>query len=453
MSGKGIHASKMTSASWIHAIASRWAWLVRSPFHRVVWFVALSIGWTLSLIRWVQRKPCGAARYDVNVVEAEARRLAGDAEASFEDRFHHDALSVVPQAMLQSDIRHFVFALPLAHILEKKLRVERAVRLGRVAKNRPPAVFIIGLPRTGSTLLHQLCGMDSRMRPIRVWEYKMPLVLSSAPADKQERIVQMQKRLDFFYRIAPSIRAVHFISATDPDECVQGFVDCALPEWYLWGAIDAPDAFDWYVNGDMTAQYQNLERLIQVALFDDEEGDVANDKPQRDRSCHLILESPHHTSKLPEIASVFPEAKFVWLHRDPVKSVGSCCSMNEAILDVTCARYVDPHVLGARTMERLALCLEKGARDREELERQGRMFVDVQYDDLMRDPLAALKAMYTKLGLDANFPAEFVRDVVDHTQNEKRQMWKEHRYSLDHFGLNEDAVRRRFAAYSARFLQ
>jgi hypothetical protein len=81
--------------------------------------------------------PCGAARYDVNMVEAEARRLVGDAEASFEDRFHHDALSVVPQAMLQSDIRHFVFALPLAHILEKKLRVERAVRLGRVVKNRP----------------------------------------------------------------------------------------------------------------------------------------------------------------------------------------------------------------------------------------------------------------------------------------------------------------------------
>ena len=424
------------------ALYERAAWMLRSPFHRVMWFLATTIGFVLSLVRALRCKPRGKDRFSVVNFEREARQLAQSPQGGdFADGFHRQAIPIIVDSFLHSEMREFVVALPFARTLEKKLRIERAFAALPHTRPLPRPIFIVGLPRTGSTLLHQLCGLDPRARAVRAWEFKMPVESSDAPRDKAERVRKVQGVLDVFYRLAPRIKAVHLVAATDPDECVQGYLDCVLPEMYCWGAVDADEAFDWFTRSDMTPMLRNYRRLLDVVLANDDAAAVAK------QWSHLVLKSPHHTWKLQDLHRAFPEAHFVWIHRDPVSTVGSTCSMNEAILDATSARFVHPHVLGWRTAERLASCLEKGLRDRAAM--PASRFVDVYYDDLKRDPLATLSAMYSALGLDGALSPEFQAAVQAHVSPAEMRSWQSHMYTLDHFGLDAEAIRRRFSFYYA----
>jgi len=425
---------------WFIWFRNRREWFLRAPLFRFLWFLAVGIGSILSIIRALLRYPTYGAKYTPQMLEMQAQKLA-KMDDDFDDTFHRIALNtVIINSLLKSEMRDFVSIVPFAQILEKKLRVQRALRY--CSKPRPAAVFIIGLPRTGSTLLHQFCGMDPRARAVRAWEFRMPLEASDAPPERFARIQKVQKQLDGFYKLAPAIKAVHYIRSLDPDECVQGFFDCALPDWYLWGAIDAPEAFHWYVNSDMSQQYENYNKFLRVVLEQDE-GSVA--------PSNLWLKTPHHTFKLPELARVFPEAKFVWLHRDPTSSVGSCCSMNEAILDATCPRYVNPHILGERTLQRLSQCVRKGMKDRRELEAQGRIFVDVRYEDLKKNLIGTIRDMYEGLGLNHNLDEGFI-SALGAFENSKHAQASAHRYRLDHFGLQKDRIRSEFREYINEYL-
>ena len=476
-------------------------WCARAPGIRAAWAVAVGVGAVLSWGRRALGLPVGAGRAESARLEAEARRRAGADEPrddGFADTFHRAALAVVPKALLRSDVRDFVFALPFAETLEKKLRVERAwARIPRKplgsledVTTAVPVVFVVGLPRTGSTRFHQIAGLHPGLRVVRSWQFKFPVPLSTGPADLAERRQKTQAMLDFFYKMAPNIKRVHYVRADDPDECVQGFVDCALPENYLWGAVDAPEAYSWYVDGDMTQQYTNFRKLLDVVL---ESCDDGIHEPVSRAQMPLLLKSPHHTLKLPEICRAFPGAKFVWLHRDVCSSVGSCCSMNEAILDVVGSRFVDPFDVGRRTLKRLAAAVDKGMRDRDELEKQGLgTFVDVRYDEFKRDEVGVFVRALEQLGIptsaadrahlervvgssaaapaaagatsDSGASASLGRqesDVGSSTipllsQREgggekERASWKAHSYSLAHFGLDADAVRAAMSVYASRF--
>jgi hypothetical protein len=416
---------------------NRIEWFRRAPLMRILWWIALVVGGLLSMIKTLFRMPTHSNKYDPIFLEAKARKLAG-CNDEFDDKFHRVALEcVIKNSVLHGELQHFVAIVPFASVLEKKLRVQRLLKM--CTTPRPPAIFIVGLPRTGSTILHQLCSLDKRGRSIRAWEFRMPFECSDAPPGQQDRIAKVQKQLDGFYKIAPAIKAVHYVRSLDADECVQGFYDCALPDWYLWGAVDAPEAFNWYVNADMTPQYENYKRFLRVVL-------EMNPSTEGHNARYLWLKTPHHTFKLPELARVFPEAKFVWLHRDPAESVGSCSSMNEAILDATCPYFVNPKVLGERTMARLSACAKKGMEDRRKLEAQGRVFIDVPYTDLKRDLIGTMKSMYRGLGLDDAFPAEFLDALNHHVEGSSHQA-KGHRYSLAHFGLTKDRIHREFREY------
>lgn len=414
-------------------LRDRLEWFRRAPIHHIIWTLCLVIGFVLSWVKKnVLRQPVLEGRYE---------SVAKEHDEEFQDKFHQNALRIVTTSLLkESDIRDFVSIMPWRAAVERKLAMEREVRLGRclLTTTRPRAVFVIGLPRTGSTLLHQLCGFNPAGRVLRAYELKFPF-----DHDDPRRLEKTQRMLNAFYFLAPRIKSVHFIKADDPDECIQGFVDCAVPEWVSWGAVEAPSAYRWYVEGDMTPQYLNFEKMIRCIMSRDSlETPVS----------HIMLKSPHHTWKLPEVARAFPDAQFVWLHRDPVSSVASCASMNEAILDVSCSHFFDSRQLGRRTCERMATCLEKAMRDRAVLEKeQGRRFVDVYYPDLKRDAVETMRQMYAALELPP-MTCEAEETIRAFLQTSNAHVERNaHRYSLDHFGLVDSDVRRRFASYLERF--
>ncbi|KAH9259089.1 hypothetical protein BASA81_002709 [Batrachochytrium salamandrivorans] len=420
-------------SSWL---GRRWKWFIRAPLLRVVWGLVMLVVLVVNAVSFVwrtMRRTRVPNKFAVDVIENKARQ----GQEEFEDKFHREVIELVLPSLLQSEMKHFVPAVNFSEFLLRKLRVERTLRENSPLNACSQKVFIVGLPRTGSTFLHQLCALDPNCRTVRAWEFRNPPKFNESIQERQAKINKVQALLSGFYKIAPAIKDIHYIEALDADECVQGFMDCAVPDWYLWGAVAADEAFAWYVDHDMSRGYANYAKFLKTLPV------------QANEQC-MWLKSPHHTFKLPEIAKTFPGSKFVWLHRERVEnSVASCCSMNQAILDATCPWYVNERELGERTLKRMSKCVKKAMQDRELLESQGVVFVDIKYAEFKRDPVRELRGLYGKLGME--FGAEFESRLGDLLLAEKRTSTPKHQYDLKDFDLSQQQVADEFAEYNARF--
>ena len=229
-------------------------------------------------------------------------------------------------------------------------------------------------------------------------------------------------------------------------------VDCAEP-LHLWGALEQQSSYEWYVGrrGGLHEMYEHYRQLLQVLCGPD--GTTIG--------THLVLKSPHHTFHLPSIASAFgPKLSvFIWLHRQPVSVVGSCCSMNLHFREYMSAGFESPATLGARTLERLAACITKAMADRAVLEAAGHTFVDIRYDDLMADAVGVIRKLYATVGLQ--FEEEFGRRIEGHLAEGRAARQKGggaggggrgHSYSLEMFGLSKEDVEAAFATYMRKYL-
>ena len=138
----------------------------------------------------------------------------------------------------------------------------------------PPTVWVVGLPRTGSTFFHQLLNLDPATRCLRQWELRAPVACSPAVRRgdvPDDRLAKAREGDKFFQLVFGALQGIHFVTSGQVDECVQGFVDAAMPEYFLWGCRDMPEAFEWYTSrahaSCHTAQYENFRRLIAAVLL------------------------------------------------------------------------------------------------------------------------------------------------------------------------------------------
>ena len=195
--------------------------------------------------------------------------------------------------------------IPYDKILEKKLDVEvfsdaceaqYRDELG-VAPLPAKRLVIVGLPRTGSTFFHKLLALDDGARAPRNVELKFPLRKVLAVPKKSNKLFSWI--VDAFFWLVPRLRDIHFVGADDPDECVQGFLDGALPDYYVWGCFSMPSAYAFYMRTSMRAQYESYKRLLTLLCAQD----YLLGKSAYAPPTHLLLKSPHHTLKLDDVSA------------------------------------------------------------------------------------------------------------------------------------------------------
>ena len=425
-------------------IAARLAWLRRHPIHRILLFIFYIIGRLVALARWLLRLLTGGRlckRRTIAQILAEAEAVAGSSD------YGEDGEREAHEAAFKILLKTFEQWLPFGPLnsfspkLAVKLRLVAYLRrhpsLAAAPVRRP--VFIISLPRSGSTLLHNLLALDSNARAMRAWELRKPLpppTVASFATD--ERIQALQAELDAAYKLHPLIETIHHVTADSPDECVQGYYpDYGFPT-YSWGAEAFDAAYKWYTADSMRVQFVDYKRLLQVLC-----SEVGVD------ATHTVLKAPHHLFHLQTIAETFPGASFVWLHRSYVDVVHSCCLMNLHVHEYTSVAFEPPEVIGRRTLERLANAVHAAQTARETLEAAGTRFVDVSYDELKADPAACCEAIYAKLGLP--WRAEVGEAIVRHLESEEsagrsRRLPPNQRLTLEEFGLDRLTLLRPFYA-------
>lgn len=283
-------------------------------------------------------------------------------------------------------------------------------------------LFIVGWPRTGTTLLQRLLCLNSDARFIPVWEaYDIIPERNGRRLTIEERRAHARRGMALLDTIAPALKAIHPMGIDDPDECYHLFRNyLAMPLGLDFARLTG--YWEWIGSRSVVPAYEAHRRQLQMMQFYDRRG-------------HWVLKSPQHLFGLPALLQVYPDANIVYTQRDPVEAIASYCSMMTVLWGMT-SNDVDPHQVGRYALQTAARCREVGEAALAKLPK-GQVH-RVAYTDLKSDPKAVVTAIQTRFG----YP-------VDEGMDNRMSSWLAsnpadrhgaHTYNLADFGLTRQEV-------------
>jgi len=383
-------------------------------------------------------EPC----FEPKAVLGEARARTGLADfgdEAFMEPMRRLLIALDSEARLNETGRMTQFE-RIVGLLVNRLRTEDHVRrhpeiLDEVIE-RPFAV--VGLGRTGTTMLHRTIASDPRMYALAWYESRNPAPFpGSDELATDPRIADAEAEVQMMLEASPDLIAAHPMDARAPDEEIM-----LLEHAFISGNPEAfcnvPEFARWLEDHDARPGYVYLRRLLQFLQW--------QKKRQGGAAQRWVLKSPHHVGFLAEFFDVFPDAQVILTHRSPVQTIPSFASLIYAI-----------RVLGSDEVDGVEIGRQWGGRLRRMMDRciefhrqHPERFLDIHYDQLIADPMAKVRDIYRFVGAEWTADGEAkMRQWAVENARDKRPV---HSYTLEKFGFTEAGLREDFANYR-RFVE
>jgi hypothetical protein len=384
----------------------------------------------------------GSRPFDVDALLQSARRETGVEDVAFLDG---EALHALCDSLAATTQLHFIGRRRAERLLLenliKRIRLRQYLQqypqISEIELARP--VFLIAPFRTGTTFLHRLLAQDPAARAPRLWE-----ALQAPPAEPQwrgdpayferdYRVPIARKYIEAREKLSPEIATIHPSGVDVPEECFgllestllsHSFVFYAPVEGYLdW--LDARSDQEWV---ECYRLYADQLRLLQWWYPGE----------------HWVLKTPFHLWAVDAICEVFPDAVIVQQHRDPTRCVASYCSLT-SFAYAPILTELDREQIGRLALRYLRDALARNVAARAKL--PAARFVDIDYPQLMDDPMACVERVYAASGRELSTPARTA--MGDYLRGEQRSHpQRRHDYSLAEYGLSEDEVNAAFEDYA-----
>ena len=328
----------------------------------------------------------------------------------------------------------FLMRRTVLRLLSNRLLTEQAFAEAPEMGETPVAqpLFVLGFPRTGTTLLHNLLACDPQARWLRLWEGLYP---APPPRSLKEdsRIADVEEWALGFAKVAPRLVTAHKLEPRGPEECLW-LIEHTFTDLIFELRARVPAYSEWLAKheGDGWV-YQYFNRQLRML-------------GTHCRGRHWVLKAPRHLAGLAGLLEVFPEARVVQTHRDPAEVLPSLCSLCE-ILQSAATDQVDKQEVGKNWRRRLANIL-KQARAVRKGTREGQ-FLDVRYADLVRDPVGTVRDIYEFHGYE--YSSEMEAGMRRWLAENRQHKHGTHKYSLEEYGLEAAAVRREFSEYCGEY--
>jgi hypothetical protein len=298
-------------------------------------------------------------------------------------------------------------------------------------------LFILGLPRSGTSFLHSLLAEDPANQVPRNWQmiYPAPRPPDFSPrADK--RVAKVDKQLELFNGLAPGFRELHPITADSPQECSE-ITAHVFQSLRFDSTHRVPSYFDWLEAHGHEDAFRFHKKFLQY---------LQAGKPAR-----WVLKCPDHTFTLSAILRVYPDARFVILHRDPIAVLGSVAHLTQ-VLRQPFLREIDAGEIGAQVAARWT----QGANLLLEFDRRtdvpAAAKFHMQYEEFTADPVLAVERIYAHFGEELTEPG---RQAMRRMAEAKpRGGYGRHApYRLEAFKLSVPALQKAFLPYVQQYCQ
>ncbi len=326
-----------------------------------------------------------------------------------------------------------------ARLLRNAQTIEDAHRanpaLGATPVKAP--LFILGLPRSGTSFLHALMAEDPDNQVPRNWQmiYPAPRPAGFNPAG-DKRVISVDKQLDLFNDLAPGFRDMHPIHADSPQECSE-ITSHVFQSLRFDSTHRVPGYFDWLETHGHRDAFVFHKKFLQFL--------------QNGTSARWVLKCPDHTFTLDAILDVYPDARFVILHRDPIAVLGSVAHLTQ-VLRKPFLRNIDAGEIGAQVAARWTqganLLLEFDQRADVPAARK----LHMQYEEFTADPLTAIERIYAHF--DEPFTAAARAAMDGKIKAKPRGGYRRHApYRLETFKLSVPALQTAFLPYVQTYCQ
>ena len=338
-----------------------------------------------------------------------------------------------------NDLGVEIAAMDITRALTSRLQIvdwrNRHPEVAAAPVERP--IFIVGQPRTGTTILFDLLAQDPAFRPPLTWEVDNPYPPSSpATYATDPRIAQTQASIEMSEHIVPGLLAHHPMGALVGQECVRitagqfcsmiFSVQYRLPSYYRWLLYAA----------DHGPAYRYHRMFLQHLQSGVPGG-----------PCSWLLKSPAHLWQLDKLVAEYPDAVIVQTHRDPLNVISSISALTHHLRRLASdeSSIAD---CAAQSREEIVVGLERGMTVRDSAALAGRQVIDVHFADFMRDPFATVRALYEALG----------RELEPVAKQRMRNFLAAHpgdrggnRYRWADTGLDAGEVREQVRGYQQRY--
>ena len=319
----------------------------------------------------------------------------------------------------------------LVGLLRNRLRLEDLLTQHPEILDVPVArpIVICGLPRTGTTHLHNLLSADPALRSLPYWESEEPV---NRPEDVDGRIARTAAGLDVLNTGLPLFERMHEITPEHVHEEID-LIGMDFSGMTFETMAPMPTWRDHYLAHDQRPHYAYLKKVLQ-ALTWLRGGD------------RWVLKSPQHLEQFPALVDTFPDATFVVTHRDPVSVTASMCTML-AYLARLGRDPVDPQGISAYWADRLETMLRTCVETREVLPED--RSIDVRFHEFMADDVATVERVYAVAGQP--FTPDVRRAMDAFMAENQRGRHGGVVYDFADLGLDPAERRRAMAFYVDRF--
>ena len=368
-----------------------------------------------------------------------ASRLTGLTD--FGDPFFREPLRVLLEALEhEADLTllgRVIARTDLVRLLQNRLHMtDVLMHFPEIAGGevRQPIV-IVGLPRTGTTILHELLAQDPANRVPMTWEVMHPWPPPErATYETDRRIAIVDKHFAGVDRLIPGFKRMHPMGAQLPQECValtaHDFASMLFSTTHFVPSYQA-----WLDRTDLRWVYAAHRRQLQYLQW-------------RCPAERWVLKSPGHLWTLDALLAIYPDARIVQTHRDPLAVVASLANL-VALLRSMSSDRIDRPAIGAEWSARLADGLQRAMHARDHLPPDTAPVFDMHFADFIRDEIGMVRRIYEHFGMVLSLDVE--ERMRRFLAANPRDKYGAHQYTLQDAGLDAATERQRFAAYQQRF--
>lgn len=307
----------------------------------------------------------------------------------------------------------------------------------------PDPVVVVGPARSGTTRLHRLLAADNRFLHLKSWESVNPVpypesfsARDSQPQETDPRISGIEQGLKAVLYMAPQMNAVHPLGTFEVEEEI-GLIQHSFASQLFEVQAHIPSFAEWLMTHDQSHAYEYMLKLMKIIAW------YRNDPENKP----WVLKTPQYMQDLDELIKIFPNAKLICPHRDPIKVIGSVCSLtwNAIVRD---SDSVKPDWIGQEWLTKTERMLHKTMAVRAEQVPAENQY-DIQYADITADWQQAMQGIYDFLGIDFDDHAK--TGMQGWLNSNTQHKHGAHKYKLEDFGLTSEQVDQQLMFYREQF--
>jgi hypothetical protein len=301
-----------------------------------------------------------------------------------------------------------------------------------LAEELPPPVVILGLARTGTTLLHRLLATDPRFYAAAWWEVRFPVPTTPEDIAGTQRIPAAKAEVAGILAAMPDLAAIHPWDALGADEDIM-LIDQTLLSTTAESLACVPSYRSWIHGLDLRPAYRYLIKLMKFLQW--------QKKQRGQRADYWVLKTPMHLGYVEVIAELMPGAVFVQTHRDPLVTMPSFASFVHMLWAMG-SNAADPHEAARQWSATLEQHLNHCLEQRQKL---ANPFIDVDFRETVSEPQRVVERIYRRIGVPMT--DETRAGVNAYMATHPREGRPKHEYTLEEFGFTRAELEERFRAY------